>query len=134
MPGSSVVDAAMATLDTVVETEYGADRPRCSLIKLDVEGFEMEALGGAESVVANDRPVIFGEFNPDWLKARGVPLEAPGVWCAEREYLPLSVKSERRTLLSDRRRITLEASKGRAAHAALVLVPKERAEAVIAGR
>ncbi len=44
---------------------------RVSFVKLDVEGFELEVLRGAQRLLAQDRPVIFGEFNRGWLALRG---------------------------------------------------------------
>ncbi len=36
-----------------------------------MEGFEVRALRGAARLIAEDRPVIFGEFNQMWLRERG---------------------------------------------------------------
>jgi FkbM family methyltransferase len=45
-----------------------------SFMKLDIEGFECQALNGALSLIARERPVIFGEFDPRFLALRGEPL------------------------------------------------------------
>lgn len=49
---------------------------RVSFVKLDVEGFELEVLRGAQSMIERDRPVIFGEFSCGWLHERGEDLAA----------------------------------------------------------
>jgi FkbM family methyltransferase len=41
-----------------------------SFIKMDIEGFELEALRGASRLLEEDRPVIFGEFSHEWLTIR----------------------------------------------------------------
>lgn len=63
-----------------------ADRPRVSVIKLDVEGFEFEVFAGAQEVIAVSRPVIFSEFNQQWLDSRGVPRDALSSWAACNRY------------------------------------------------
>jgi FkbM family methyltransferase len=47
---------------------------RVSFVKIDVEGYEIRALRGAMGMIAADRPVILGEFNPDWVRDRGEDL------------------------------------------------------------
>jgi FkbM family methyltransferase len=47
---------------------------RVSVIKIDVEGYELHVLRGARQLMAKDRPVIFGEFNRIWLDERGEDL------------------------------------------------------------
>lgn len=44
--------------------------PRCSLVKLEVEGYGMHVLSGAEELVNTHRPTIFGEYSPSWLGER----------------------------------------------------------------
>jgi FkbM family methyltransferase len=44
---------------------------RVGLVKVDVEGYEAAFLRGAMNTIRRDRPVIFGEFSPRWLKRRG---------------------------------------------------------------
>jgi FkbM family methyltransferase len=45
-----------------------------SFVKIDTEGYEAAFLRGAAATIARDRPVIFGEFSPVWLRARGEDL------------------------------------------------------------
>lgn len=54
------------------------------LVKIDVEGFEFEALRGAERVLAEDRATLLLEFAPDGL----VGTDGPGLlgWLAARGY------------------------------------------------
>lgn len=63
-PDPDAVEVPLTRLDDL-------DFPRrVSLLKMDVEGFELEVLRGATALVARDRPVIFGEFNATWLYQR----------------------------------------------------------------
>lgn len=45
-----------------------------SFVKIDTEGYEPAFLRGAAELIARDRPVIFGEFAPVWMRARGEEL------------------------------------------------------------
>jgi FkbM family methyltransferase len=47
-----------------------------SFIKIDTEGYEAAFLRGASELIKRDRPAIFGEFSPGWLKRRGEDLRA----------------------------------------------------------
>jgi hypothetical protein len=38
------------------------------VIKIDVEGYEMEALAGMSRIIRDHRPVIFSEINEYWLR------------------------------------------------------------------
>jgi FkbM family methyltransferase len=59
------VRVPITTLDII-------SRPtRVSVIKIDVEGYEIRVLRGAARLIEADRPVIFGEFHPAWFRERG---------------------------------------------------------------
>ncbi|HMD56378.1 MAG TPA: FkbM family methyltransferase [Solirubrobacteraceae bacterium] len=45
-----------------------------SFVKIDTEGYEPAFLRGAAGLIARERPVIFGEFAPVWMRARGEDL------------------------------------------------------------
>ena len=64
----SSMQAAITTLDTFAE-EHGG--PAISLIKIDVEGYEMEVLKGAEKTIKEHHPIFFIELDDDNLKEQG---------------------------------------------------------------
>jgi FkbM family methyltransferase len=65
---------------------------RVSFIKVDVEGYEAAFLRGASELIARDQPVIFGEFNADWLERRGEQLR---VALAALEYDVMALRRSR---------------------------------------
>jgi FkbM family methyltransferase len=56
-------------LDDLVR-QKSAER-RLSLVKIDVEGFEFEALAGATGTISTHHPLLFCEFNDPLLRDRG---------------------------------------------------------------
>jgi hypothetical protein len=44
---------------------------RCDVIKVDIEGAELEFLRGGRGFLSRHRPVIFGEFNRVWMQKFG---------------------------------------------------------------
>lgn len=82
VPTGGTEDISVVALD-----ELG-DLPTmpCSLVKMDVEGFEMEVLTGGEQFLDRHRPTIFGEFGLEYLRARGVPDDAPMRWADAHGY------------------------------------------------
>jgi FkbM family methyltransferase len=64
-PSLEYEDVAVASLDGI-----GIER-RIRLIKLDVEGAEIEVLRGGRSLIARDQPVIVSEAFPKWLRQFG---------------------------------------------------------------
>lgn len=57
------------TLDTLVEQKKIA--PDIRFIKMDIEGFEVEAIKGMKRVLETSRPVIVSEVNEEMLAANG---------------------------------------------------------------
>lgn len=64
-PAAIGVNVPIIALDSIPRTA------RVSVIKIDVEGYELRALRGARRLIEQDRPVIFGEFHSGWLRRRG---------------------------------------------------------------
>lgn len=67
--GESGVKVRLATVDGVCG-ELGLSR--LDTVKIDVEGFEVEVLSGAVTVLERFRPVVYGEFNNQLMPQRGV--------------------------------------------------------------
>jgi len=70
-------DAAMTAIQKV--TLDALSLPRVDLIKIDIEGMEVEALEGAQQIIANNRPILLVEQ----IKSDREALRA---WMAERGY------------------------------------------------
>lgn len=75
---------AVVTLDDELE--------RFDVLKLDVEGMELDVLRGAQRIIDKARPTILFEVNLSQLRAHGTPLRALGSFFGVRDYrlyLPL---------------------------------------------
>lgn len=98
---------------------------RCSLIKIDIEGFEMDMLEGASDFIAAHRPTIFGEFSPLWLETRGFSKSAPEIWAASNRYVCLELAHHSARRISDNRVSTLKplARSGSRSDTDLLLLP-----------
>jgi FkbM family methyltransferase len=77
---------SMATADIRPLDELELPPLRCSVMKLDVEGCELQVLRGAEALIARDRPVIQGEFSRGWLDSRGEDIEWLSEWAHRHGY------------------------------------------------
>jgi FkbM family methyltransferase len=62
------VSVPLRTLDSVLADEAAG---RVDVIKLDVEGFELQVLRGVRGHIVRDRPVIFGEYAPHLMRCHG---------------------------------------------------------------
>lgn len=105
-PGAAAESVPVVALDDL-ELPRACRDLRCSVVKVDVEGWEMAVLEGAAAFVARHRPVILGEFSIPWMRMRGIPQEAPQRWAEDAGYRCHEVVLERRRRLSDRASIAL---------------------------
>ncbi len=97
--GNGAIGVATAEGSVAVSVERLDDLElprRVSFMKLDVEGFELEVFRGAHETIERDRPVIFGEFNAEWLRLRGEDLAGYLVLLAGLDY-EVFVVDERRS-------------------------------------
>jgi FkbM family methyltransferase len=77
-------DVPMVTLDDEVLTE-----PRIDLIKIDVEGWELDVLRGCEQVLRARRPLLYVEIMPPNFEAVERHLSERGYLCWKRfNYTP----------------------------------------------
>ncbi|QDV39647.1 FkbM family methyltransferase [Tautonia plasticadhaerens] len=73
----------------------GLDRPP-AVIKLDVEGFELEALQGLDQTLASHRPAVLMEYHADSLIRAGASQSKVVAFFEERGYLGYAMSTRRR--------------------------------------
>jgi FkbM family methyltransferase len=66
------VSVKVDTLDNFIVKE---NIPHVDVIKLDVDGFEVKVLKGAERILQSFKPIILMELAPSWLKEKGDSIE-----------------------------------------------------------
>jgi FkbM family methyltransferase len=72
----------------------------CDFIKIDVEGFELHVLRGAESTINKYKPVMVIEINDHTLKRTGVDRKDIFAWLTEHGYIYRNIYLEQ-DLLDD---------------------------------
>jgi FkbM family methyltransferase len=70
VPGRGLVQLPMTTID---RWWHDANAPSVSVIKVDVEGAELQVIAGARDCIAGERPHLLMEWNRSNLRAYGVP-------------------------------------------------------------
>ncbi|MCP9476014.1 MAG: FkbM family methyltransferase [Nitrospira sp.] len=68
--GATPVPVTVSTLD-----ESLADQARIDLIKIDVEGSELEVLRGGRLILQRHRPIVYFEFLPCFAEPKGIRVE-----------------------------------------------------------
>jgi hypothetical protein len=68
------------------------DPEACRLIKVDIEGGEINFLRGAERFIQTGRPFIYGEFNSFWLDLYDQSFEEVLLMCRSWRYEIYQVK------------------------------------------
>jgi FkbM family methyltransferase len=98
-PWREIGSRQSVTLDDLASTY--PDLSRTDVLKLDVEGAELAALRGAESLVAQARPAILLEVSAKQLQRRDATVESLDDWLSAHDYLCLQVVGERNTRQRD---------------------------------
>jgi FkbM family methyltransferase len=58
----------------------------CAVMKIDVDGYDLKVLQGAETFLNRERPVVFGEFSAHCLRWHGQSLNDINEFARERDY------------------------------------------------
>jgi FkbM family methyltransferase len=74
-PGATPIPVTVGTLD-----ESLANQARIDLIKIDVEGSELDVLRGGRRLIEQHRPIVYFEFLPCFAEPRGIRVEAFEEW------------------------------------------------------
>lgn len=82
------ISVEMETIDNIWA---GNGRPPVSVLKLDIEGGEIQALRGASACIATTRPTIILEWTAKNLGAYGVRPDAILSFCATNDYQAFAV-------------------------------------------
>lgn len=86
-----VITVPLTTLDHFIK-ERGLSPKSIKLLKIDVEGYELNVLRGAESLVG-EAPVILLEFSPEYMRKGGIDPEDLVSLLEEAQYRPHLLKA-----------------------------------------
>lgn len=75
------LEVAVESLDSLM-----AEYPKVDILKLDIEGEELNALKSGANLLDRDHPVMFIEANPHCFESRGQTLEEARSWIEEHGY------------------------------------------------
>jgi FkbM family methyltransferase len=107
------------TLDSVIEERHPS---RVDVMKIDVEGFEVPVLMGAQGCIERFRPVVYGEFNNVLMPMRGYSFLDVWSLFEPRDYLCFAFAHGGRLT----RIVSPEPDRGN-----VVLAPNERSDALL---
>jgi FkbM family methyltransferase len=77
-------EIVVRTLDQLVES--GELASRCSVVKIDTDGYDLKVLQGGTRFLERDRPVIFGEFSAHCLAWHDQTIEDVAAFAREQRY------------------------------------------------
>lgn len=63
LPDGSTFECVRQLIEVRTLDSCMSEFPRCSVMKIDTDGYDLKVLEGAVDLLARDRPVIFGEFS-----------------------------------------------------------------------
>jgi FkbM family methyltransferase len=92
------IELPMTTIDTF---RAEGNRGPCNLLKLDVQGYELDVLRGAESTLRSDVEVILAELNFLDIYAKVPLMHETLAWLAERDFVAYDISSLIRRPLDD---------------------------------
>lgn len=83
---TNVEEVSLVTLDTYLSP---SDRMEVRILKIDVEGAELDVLRGAQELIDSARPIVIAEAND---------VQGLAAWLSARGYRPFTYAPERREL------------------------------------
>lgn len=79
---SGVTDDDRAAFTVEQDMIDNIAKERIDLLKIDIEGYEWQALMGAQRVLSNDRPIVFLEVHPKHIRQYQVTVDQILEWLA----------------------------------------------------
>jgi FkbM family methyltransferase len=98
MPGGASIDPATASAlrgragvsqavrITTIDDEVDAGSPPPDFLKIDIEGYELEALRGGRRAIARHRPELFLEMHGETIREKKTKVRAIAVFLSEAGY------------------------------------------------
>jgi FkbM family methyltransferase len=128
---SARVEVPLESLDAL-ELGRWTSKKRCSLMKMDIEGSELNVLEGGSRFLGEHRPTIFGEFNSYFMEQARMEPMGPQLWAERSDYRCFEIHLRRASSVSDRKAVSLRSLGRYSARwgGNLLFVPSERAESV----
>jgi FkbM family methyltransferase len=118
-------ETRLATLDSLAL--FHDELVNCSLMKMDVEGFELDVLKGAKSFLESSRPIIVAEFSQEWLRSRHLGAQGSLSWSKEFNYQCFELARRRNNFLTDSSKVAIvPVEDERRGRGDLILFPSER--------
>jgi FkbM family methyltransferase len=120
--------AEVLTIQRLDDVDLPSSSLRCSVMKMDIQGFETKALAGAAEFVRRHRPVIYAEFSRWHMDRLHIDESEPRKWVVANDYRAYEVGYTRKGSLSGAKRAQLHPVHDESVAArgpALLLVPSE---------